>query len=1033
MSFTSDSWKKTGGINRTSRHNLVRIPKAIEGSLKIYENTNSSNITIDGNSCLRIDQGQKMHGSWGTKYGTYRIGEDVSSNIYDPRELIFMNTDPITKNDYAYFMSESANGNTDRGNLTLVVGDNSDAHDDKFIIRGFDLGDPTIEGPINTDIAYFSSQNGAVFNKVGIGLSAPRSEAILDISGIAYGTDPVDNTTDISYNSQLTTIGWVNNYVTTIAAGNALWQSLDNSYDIYENVGNLALLLDGHTTEYVDDLYAAIDNPNESPKLYVDGTAFVTQNVGIGGNLSVGYDESYDYTTNASNALDISGNIVCYGGASFIGVNTALNRSTDSGVHLSKYLWSSGGIDGTAGNIQIVADNAYGGWIDFVDNSSGLSTDFQGRIRYGTTNGMTFYTNSNEQLRIDPNGNVGIGTNNPSNKLHIKVSEDNSSWNTYDPNYLGAYDTNDPPNYVGVNVTYQSQNGICFFSVGGTDLPPSTLYPPSGIPTQSWNDWTSGLPVSTPATAANYNATIVNYNRFTPLSVYGGDLPGGIRNMYMGILSSDDGGGTLSYVDWNNDGIPDNDGTTQYGSYNALGWATDGGGKSDPDIVMVLSNSGELRLNSTAYMKRGVAIGDGYKNCIPYTTTDYSQGVGADAIKIPQNGLIVEGNVGIGTNIPQSKLDVNGGVAIGESYTGIDASNNNITAPIDGLIVQGNVGIGTDDPVSKLHVGVGIADIDITDSNAVTIIHPTNASLDNINDPKDMLYLGRGGTGNVTYGSLAIFKLCKYQQDEYLDNDYDPPQYNVSSHARLDIAVSDVTADSSSPTVMSLRGDGHVGIGTDDPNEALDVSGNIVVNNGKTGQNQGGQLIFDNTYDEPGTNKINLLDGSYGFGVDGSTLKYLSWSAHKFYSNNTYDGNNGTLIMTIDNGGNVEATSYTAISDVRHKENICDLDRALEKICSIRGVNFNLKDDDENNKHAGILAQEVHEIIPEAICKKNDDKWAANYNTFIGYLIESVKTLKSEIDEYKKEKEEQQSRIESLESKMEEQGRLIQQLMDKMN
>ena len=116
----------------------------------------------------------------------------------------------------------------------------------------------------------------------------------------------------------------------------------------------------------------------------------------------------------------------------------------------------------------------------------------------------------------------------------------------------------------------------------------------------------------------------------------------------------------------------------------------------------------------------------------------------------------------------------------------------------------------------------------------------------------------------------------------------------------------------------------------------------------------------------------------------------------------------------------MEAASYNATSDVRHKENICDLDRALEKICSIRGVNFNLKgDDDENKKHAGILAQEVHEIIPEAICKKDDDKWTANYNTFIGYLIESVKTLKKDKEEQNIKIEKQQSRIESLESKME--------------
>ena len=148
---------------------------------------------------------------------------------------------------------------------------------------------------------------------------------------------------------------------------------------------------------------------------------------------------------------------------------------------------------------------------------------------------------------------------------------------------------------------------------------------------------------------------------------------------------------------------------------------------------------------------------------------------------------------------------------------------------------DGNVGIGNTVPVSKLHVGKTLTDASISDQNAVTIIHPTNASLNNINDPKDMLYLGRGGTGGVTYGSLAIFKLCKYQQDEVLDDSqdpalsYDPPKYNVSSHARLDIAVSDVKADSSSPTVMSLRGDGNVGIGTTTPSHKLDVNGNINV------------------------------------------------------------------------------------------------------------------------------------------------------------------------------------------------------------
>ena len=37
MSFTSDSWKKSGGINRTSRHNLVRTPFAINNTLRISD------------------------------------------------------------------------------------------------------------------------------------------------------------------------------------------------------------------------------------------------------------------------------------------------------------------------------------------------------------------------------------------------------------------------------------------------------------------------------------------------------------------------------------------------------------------------------------------------------------------------------------------------------------------------------------------------------------------------------------------------------------------------------------------------------------------------------------------------------------------------------------------------------------------------------------------------------------------------------------------------------------------------------------
>jgi hypothetical protein len=75
----------------------------------------------------------------------------------------------------------------------------------------------------------------------------------------------------------------------------------------------------------------------------------------------------------------------------------------------------------------------------------------------------------------------------------------------------------------------------------------------------------------------------------------------------------------------------------------------------------------------------------------------------------------------------------------------------------------------------------------------------------------------------------------------------------------------------------------------------------------------------------------------------------------------------------------------------------------LDKICNIRGVNYNWKNDETKTKTAGVIAQEVLEQIPEAVIDSDSDseKLSVNYNSIIAHLIESVKELKREIDELK--------------------------------
>ena len=99
--------------------------------------------------------------------------------------------------------------------------------------------------------------------------------------------------------------------------------------------------------------------------------------------------------------------------------------------------------------------------------------------------------------------------------------------------------------------------------------------------------------------------------------------------------------------------------------------------------------------------------------------------------------------------------------------------------------------------------------------------------------------------------------------------------------------------------------------------------------------------------------------------------------------------------------GDVEGQSFNATSDARYKDNICGLENSLEKICSIRGVNYNWKNDETKTKTAGVIAQEVLEQIPEAVNDNDSEKLSVNYNSIIAHLIESVKELKREIDELK--------------------------------
>ena len=128
----------------------------------------------------------------------------------------------------------------------------------------------------------------------------------------------------------------------------------------------------------------------------------------------------------------------------------------------------------------------------------------------------------------------------------------------------------------------------------------------------------------------------------------------------------------------------------------------------------------------------------------------------------------------------------------------------------------------------------------------------------------------------------------------------------------------------------------------------------------------------------------------------------------------------GSDNITITNGdGSIEIV-YAAESDVRLKKDIISLESGLEKILNLNPVNFRWKKDDEKN-NIGLIAQEVENIIPDAVKEYNNIK-TISYNMITSTLIKGMQELKYENDYLKKENKLLNDQINNIFSRLDKAG-----------
>jgi hypothetical protein len=148
--------------------------------------------------------------------------------------------------------------------------------------------------------------------------------------------------------------------------------------------------------------------------------------------------------------------------------------------------------------------------------------------------------------------------------------------------------------------------------------------------------------------------------------------------------------------------------------------------------------------------------------------------------------------------------------------------------------------------------------------------------------------------------------------------------------------------------------------------------------------------------------------GAGGFEITAANnlVSFLTYnrSTNAYLNLSLSEGSTNVLIGTsTDNGerlyvsGSIRATgSITANSDVRLKKNIERIENALQKVSEISGYTYNTIYDED--RHAGVIAQEIDKVLPEIVNKGNDGLMGVEYGNISALLIEAIKEQKGIID-----------------------------------
>jgi len=292
------------------------------------------------------------------------------------------------------------------------------------------------------------------------------------------------------------------------------------------------------------------------------------------------------------------------------------------------------------------------------------------------------------------------------------------------------------------------------------------------------------------------------------------------------------------------------------------------------------------------------------------------------------------------------------------AWVGCDASNSWVfDSTDDNVTTLADVGIGTDDPAYHL----------------------------------DVNYTAR------VVGSGDVYPAIHFERTDGVSWTDRHWQFVLGTSGAF--VIQDSTA---SANRLIINTDGDVGIGTDDPSTTFHVQG-VTTFEAATPLN----VFYENDATDywwrMGVDSGNFLF-DYDDDQDGNFTPYTRVLA--LYNNGDVIvfslGGSGNDDLYVDNNGKL----INDPSERRFKQNIVQIEGALNMVCSLRGVEYDWNKDElgdicdpGDRRQLGLIAEEVEEIVPLAVNYSEQRGYKSLCKTrLIPILVEAIKELSDKVE-----------------------------------